>query len=228
MSRKLSTLLRALGACDEAVTWAKPYTELQAAWDACPRGEWMLWLCGELNVHEPECRRIAFRIADHAVRVDAVAALRSAAAAHPDATHKAALLAHADALAGLHAIDSRAAAGAAGDAAWEARDVAWEASAAAGAAGDAAWEAGDVAWEARAAAWEARAAAGSARAAAAAARAAAWSARAAAAAARAAAWAARAAAWAASAAAHADMVRAEIPSVAALLEAFAARKEARK
>jgi hypothetical protein len=33
-----------LGATCEAVPWAKGYDSLDAAWAACERGDWMLWL----------------------------------------------------------------------------------------------------------------------------------------------------------------------------------------
>ena len=35
-----------LGACSDAVQWADQYPSLQAAWDACEHGDWMLWLMG--------------------------------------------------------------------------------------------------------------------------------------------------------------------------------------
>ena len=74
----LSTLLRSLKACPEARVWAASYDTLQAAWDACPRGDWMIWLLEAANVHAPERRTFAYACADRAVRVHAVAALRSA------------------------------------------------------------------------------------------------------------------------------------------------------
>lgn len=36
--------LKRFGACDEAVAWAQDYESLAAAWAACERGDWMLWL----------------------------------------------------------------------------------------------------------------------------------------------------------------------------------------
>ena len=122
--RKLHTMLRAVGACAEAVKWSRDYPDLQSAWDACPRADWMLWLCGATNTHGAEAVRLAFAFADRSVRVDAVAALRSAADA-PDipAEHAATLRGHADALAALAAIDSEAAAWAVSAAAGAARDA---------------------------------------------------------------------------------------------------------
>ena len=35
-----------LGACDDAVAWAKTQPDLAAAWVTCDRGDWMLWLAG--------------------------------------------------------------------------------------------------------------------------------------------------------------------------------------
>lgn len=31
-------------ACDDAVEWAQAYPTPQAAWDACERADWMLWI----------------------------------------------------------------------------------------------------------------------------------------------------------------------------------------
>ena len=39
--------LNKLGACNEAVEWAKEMKNGQAAWDNCERGDWMLWLAGK-------------------------------------------------------------------------------------------------------------------------------------------------------------------------------------
>ena len=36
--------LKKMDACQEAIDWAKQYPNLQAAWDNCPRADWMLWL----------------------------------------------------------------------------------------------------------------------------------------------------------------------------------------
>jgi len=38
--------LVALDACQEAVEWAKAYPTLDAAWAACERADWMIWLVG--------------------------------------------------------------------------------------------------------------------------------------------------------------------------------------
>ncbi|HEY0701166.1 MAG TPA: hypothetical protein VGD60_00215 [Candidatus Acidoferrales bacterium] len=40
-------LLRRLGACSEAVTWAKGKS-LGEVWSTCERADWMLWLCGRM------------------------------------------------------------------------------------------------------------------------------------------------------------------------------------
>ena len=40
-------LLTDLGACSEAVEWAAKYKTPLAAWKACKRGDWMLWMCGK-------------------------------------------------------------------------------------------------------------------------------------------------------------------------------------
>ena len=114
-ARKLSTQLRELGACDEAVEWAKPYDALQEAWDVCQRGDWMLWLCERVDLEGDALPNIAFACAEMALK-DASAALRSAADASPDKDHAETLRHHAGLLE-VCVVDSRAAAMAASDAA---------------------------------------------------------------------------------------------------------------
>jgi len=43
MSR-FSDYLKSLGACRGAVAWSAQFRGAQAAWEACDRGDWMLWL----------------------------------------------------------------------------------------------------------------------------------------------------------------------------------------
>jgi hypothetical protein len=53
--------LRELHACSEAIVWAKNYPTLQAAWKACDRGDWMLWLAGgTVQPGSPEHKRVVF------------------------------------------------------------------------------------------------------------------------------------------------------------------------
>jgi hypothetical protein len=40
--------LVAVNACGPAVAWAKEYKTAAAAWKACHRGDWMLWIAGRL------------------------------------------------------------------------------------------------------------------------------------------------------------------------------------
>ena len=40
--------LEKISACHAAVAFADKYETAQAAWDACQRGDWMLWLLGKL------------------------------------------------------------------------------------------------------------------------------------------------------------------------------------
>ena len=42
--------LTRLRACDEAVEWAQNYKTFPAAWEACKRGDWMLWLAARSGV----------------------------------------------------------------------------------------------------------------------------------------------------------------------------------
>src|SRR3972149_3268412 len=146
-----------LEACREAVEWAEQHKTLDAAWDACQLGYWVLWLM--FQIEPPDASRAAFSFADQALQY-AAQALRSAADSHPDTKHQAALREHADRLDAIPPITAqtcgvaRAAAWAAGAAAW---DAAWASGDAAGAAGAAraAGAAGAAAWDA---AWAARAA----------------------------------------------------------------------
>jgi hypothetical protein len=217
----LGVLLRALKACSEAREWAKPYASVQAAWDACHEPEWMVWYLDRVGGYDKQLRKLSFEFSDRAVRVHAVAALRSAGEALKKAgldPQSTSVFGEAAKLEALPTIDSLAAAWAARDAAWAARAAAgaasaaaWAASAAAWAASAAAWAASDAAWAASAAAWAASDAAWAARAAAGAASAAAWAASAAAWAARAAAWAASDAAWAAERRGECDRIRALVP-----------------
>ena len=39
--------LKKLEACQEAIDYAKGFETLQDAWDACERGDWMLWFIGK-------------------------------------------------------------------------------------------------------------------------------------------------------------------------------------
>ena len=41
--------LKVIGACKEAMEWAKGYGSLKEAWEKCERGDWMLWLCGTME-----------------------------------------------------------------------------------------------------------------------------------------------------------------------------------
>ena len=54
---KLSKVLLRLGACQEAREWAEDFSDGQAAWDACPRGDWMLWLLAAAAAEAAAARR---------------------------------------------------------------------------------------------------------------------------------------------------------------------------
>jgi hypothetical protein len=41
--------LRALKHCRDGLDFAEKYDTMQDAWDACERGDWMLWLAGRLS-----------------------------------------------------------------------------------------------------------------------------------------------------------------------------------
>jgi len=117
----LTDLLTRLNACTEAVVWAETQPDLATAWNACERGDWMLWLAGRVAVkredvvlaacacarsalvHVPageDCPRVAIETAERWARGEAT----------------------------LHEV--RAAAGAAEASAWAAEAAAWSAGAA--------------------------------------------------------------------------------------------------
>ena len=64
--------LENIHACPEAIVWAEQYPDMQAAWIACERGDWMLWLAGKhsgpaespgrrkLVLAATECARLAW------------------------------------------------------------------------------------------------------------------------------------------------------------------------
>lgn len=41
--------LVAMRPCEDALTWARSQDTAEAAWTACERGDWMLWLLGKLS-----------------------------------------------------------------------------------------------------------------------------------------------------------------------------------
>ena len=45
--KEFGKLLREIGACGEAVRWAKGKS-LAEVWEQCERGDWLLWLCGRM------------------------------------------------------------------------------------------------------------------------------------------------------------------------------------
>ena len=67
MSEELnwSNALTVLGACPDAVAWAKTQPSLAVAWQRCERGDWMIWLLGRLDTSAPwsEARKPLVRAA---------------------------------------------------------------------------------------------------------------------------------------------------------------------
>ena len=62
----LKQLLSRTQACAEAREWAKPYATLEAAWAACPRADWMLWLAakGIGEIGSPAHRQLVLAACD--------------------------------------------------------------------------------------------------------------------------------------------------------------------
>ena len=45
--------LRALNPCEDGLAFAEKHNSLQAAWDKCERGDWLMWLIGRIDRSEP-------------------------------------------------------------------------------------------------------------------------------------------------------------------------------
>jgi hypothetical protein len=61
-------ILRRIGTCREGIDWASDQPDPRTAWEACPRGDWMLWLAVELGAERRDvvaavclCARPALR-----------------------------------------------------------------------------------------------------------------------------------------------------------------------
>ncbi len=52
MERSEAMLLKRLGACDEATTWAKDVETLRQAWDTCHRADWMIWALRKIGLKD--------------------------------------------------------------------------------------------------------------------------------------------------------------------------------
>ena len=51
-------ILARLGACRDAVEWAKTQPDAATAWATCERGDWMLWIAGRMSgEHGSDARR---------------------------------------------------------------------------------------------------------------------------------------------------------------------------
>lgn len=53
--------LKRIGACSDAIAWAKGFKSAQAAWDACADPSWMMWAigaCDDSPAHSPSRRKI--------------------------------------------------------------------------------------------------------------------------------------------------------------------------
>ena len=181
MSKYWTDKLVALGACPDAVEWARAYPSLTAAWKVCERADWMFWLAGKLCRTVPARKRLvlaacacartalkyvpegekrplmAVRTAEQWARGTGGVTVEDVRAAGDAAFAAAGAAAGAAARAAARDASWAAwdAAGAAARAAAWAAGTAWAAWAAWDAARDAAWAARDAAWAAWAAAWDA-------------------------------------------------------------------------
>jgi len=89
VGKELGRILREYDVCEEALEWAEPYETLAEAWNACERGDWMIWLAAkaELCTHEElvtvtcECAQLALPYAAATVAPVIAAAAANAIAA---------------------------------------------------------------------------------------------------------------------------------------------------
>jgi hypothetical protein len=65
---RVSTHLRGLSACSEAIVWSEAYDDLPTAWDACERGDWLLWYAARAEVDRRLIVRAACACARTALR----------------------------------------------------------------------------------------------------------------------------------------------------------------
>ncbi len=62
--------IQKLGACSAALKWADNYKSLNEAWAKCERGDWMLWLLGQLSDNpESESRKKLVLVACQCARL---------------------------------------------------------------------------------------------------------------------------------------------------------------
>lgn len=45
--------LKSVDACSDAIKWAQDHPSARKAWNACPRGDWLLWILGRTINCEP-------------------------------------------------------------------------------------------------------------------------------------------------------------------------------
>jgi len=77
---KLSDKIKSIHPCSGAVRWMDHYETPQEAWDACERGDWMLWLMGhksdrKLSVRAAcGCARLSLKYAKGSEALNAIEA----------------------------------------------------------------------------------------------------------------------------------------------------------
>jgi hypothetical protein len=49
MNKSVIRKLKRMQPCGEAMVWVKGQSSKQVAWDSCKRGDWMLWILGQLG-----------------------------------------------------------------------------------------------------------------------------------------------------------------------------------
>ena len=65
-------VLDKLRACEDALEWLAGLPEgttLQAAWEACERGDWLLWILVRMHPRDSEYHRFIIRSAQRALRI---------------------------------------------------------------------------------------------------------------------------------------------------------------
>jgi len=67
MKKTIISRISKYSPCSDAATWLGNQTNITEAWNACPRGDWMLWLAARVGVERPTlvkaaaaCARLSF------------------------------------------------------------------------------------------------------------------------------------------------------------------------
>jgi hypothetical protein len=61
--KTIAEILTELGACPDAIDWAKGRDDPETAWKTCERGDWLLWIAAEIGVRRQDVAGAACKCA---------------------------------------------------------------------------------------------------------------------------------------------------------------------